>query len=118
MADTNQDDGVIESSVGTKENVTEIIPSDLSKSSALRMKAFTYKDDKDQRIYYGAIAEDLIERGLSNLVVEDGDGNLGVDYLSMLSLKAAQHDVSINSLEYNYLKLLKEVEELKKKIDR
>ena len=93
------------SDINLKENIASIGESDFEKVNNIDFKSFNFKADESKTKTYGVIAQDVQNAGLNEIVQVNGDGNLSVDYISLLILK-------IGSLE-NEIKKLKE--ELNKK---
>jgi hypothetical protein len=75
--------GVFSSSdVRLKTNIQEI-PRALDKINLIEGKSYTFKSDQDQQIHFGVIAQDL-QRLFPNLVRENEDGYLSVNYLELI----------------------------------
>lgn len=88
-----------------KDNIESICECDSEKLFNVDLKSFTMKDDKEGRKRYGVIAQDLEEAGLNELVYTNEESKLkAVDYTGLLILKVSQ--------------LEKEIEKLKKKLDK
>jgi hypothetical protein len=93
-----------------KENINDIVVEEYSKVDDVKFKSFNFKDDKDKNKVYGVIAQDVESAGLKELVHKDENGNLSVDYTSLLLLKIA-------SLEDTVSKLKKDIELLSEKVN-
>jgi hypothetical protein len=93
------------SDINLKENISDIGINDYEKVNNVNFKSFNFKADETKTKTYGVIAQDVQNAGLNEIVKENENGTLGVDYISLLILK-------IGSLE-NEIKKLKE--ELKNK---
>ena len=72
-----------------KENIMNVSREEINKASNVLAKSFNFKSDESKRKVYGVIAQDVQEVGLDELVHTDDNGNLGVDYTSLLLLKIA-----------------------------
>lgn len=72
-----------------KENIMNVSREEINKASNVLAKSFNFKSDESKRKVYGVIAQDVQEVGLNELVHTDENGNLGVDYTSLLLLKIA-----------------------------
>lgn len=92
-----------------KDNIEYVDMDDLSKARNIFFRSFNFKDDETKRKTYGVIAQEIIDAGLSELVHVKDDGMLGVDYISLLTLKLA-------SLEYINTTYGERIEELENKI--
>ena len=92
-----------------KENIEYINADDLNKARNIFFRSFDFKDDESKRKTYGVIAQEVNDAGLSELVHVKDDGMLGVDYISLLTLKLA-------SLEYINTTYGERIEELENKI--
>ena len=82
-----------------KENISLINEEDSKKSENVSLKEFNFKEDEDKVKHYGVIAQEVQEAGLDNLVKEDKDGKLSVDYISLLILKISQLENKVKELE-------------------
>ena len=82
-----------------KENISLINEEDRKKSENVSLKEFNFKEDEDKVKHYGVIAQEVQEAGLDNLVKEDKDGKLSVDYISLLILKISQLENKVKELE-------------------
>lgn len=89
-----------------KENIRPVSNDDINKIKNVELKSFQFKSDEHGTKKYGVIAQDVKNVGLDELVAKDSDGNLSVDYTSLLILKIAQ-------LEEMVGKLTKEIEDIK-----
>ena len=94
-----------------KENITNVSDDDLQKTKMIEPKSFNFKNDETKKKYFGFIAQDVERFGLSELVHVDKDGFKSVDYTSLLVLK-------VSYLEDLCNKLISEIEELNKKIEK
>lgn len=75
-----------------KENIQqipEVDPSIFQRIKEVKLSSFNFKDDKDKVRTYGTIAQDVQEAGFSELIYQNDDGYLAVDYTSLLILKTA-----------------------------
>ena len=72
-----------------KENIMNVSREEINKANNVLAKSFNFKSDESKRKVYGVIAQDVQEAGLDELVHTDDNGNLGVDYTSLLLLKIA-----------------------------
>ena len=82
-----------------KENVVSILDSDIESVKDIELKSYNFINDESKVQKFGVIAQDLEEKGLGNLVVEDKNGKKGVDYVSFLILKIAQLEKEIQELK-------------------
>lgn len=96
-----------------KENIKAIPYEDYHKVSSINLKSFNFKDDDTKTKTYGVIAQDLQAVGLDNIVHKDENNNLSVDYTSLLILKIADLENTINNLSEE-IKNLKGVEDKNK----
>jgi len=80
---------IYSSDIKLKENIKPIDVDKISKANKIKLKSFNFKDDEEKRETYGVIAQEVEEIGLNELVHLKKDGNLGVDYTSLLILKNA-----------------------------
>ena len=89
-----------------KENIVGITSDEIDKINTVNFKSFNFKDDETKTKVYGVIAQDVQNAGLDNLVHTSESGTLSVDYTSMLILKMASMERTINRLmdEINNLK--------------
>ena len=72
-----------------KENIMNVSREEINKASNVLAKSFNFKSDESKSKVYGVIAQEVQEAGLDELVHTDDNGNLGVDYTSLLLLKIA-----------------------------
>lgn len=72
-----------------KENIMNVSREEINKANNVLAKSFNFKSDESKRKVYGVIAQEVQEAGLDELVHTDDNGNLGVDYTSLLLLKIA-----------------------------
>ena len=88
-----------------KENISSISSDSIENAKKVNLKQFNFKDDESKRIVYGVIAQDVEAVGLNNLVHKDENGNLSVDYTSLLLLKIAnlEKDVEMLNTKINLL---------------
>lgn len=82
-----------------KENIFNINEKDIKKSENVSLKEFNFKKDEDKTKRYGVIAQEVQEAGLENLVKENEDGKLSVDYISLLILKVSQLEKTVKELK-------------------
>ena len=83
-----------------KQNIIDILDTDLYKISNIKFKEFEFKNESTKK--YGVIAQDLQEVGLNNLIKEiqaENESYLTVDYISLLCLKVSQLEQEINKLK-------------------
>ena len=82
-----------------KENISLINEEDSKNSEYVSLKEFNFKEDEDKVKHYGVIAQEVQEAGLYNLVKEDKDGKLSVDYISLLILKISRLENKVKELD-------------------
>lgn len=82
-----------------KENIEAINASDYEKASLVELKSFNFKNDGAKTKTYGVIAQTLKSVGLENIVHNDDEGNLSVDYISFLILRVAKLESQLKSME-------------------
>ena len=80
-----------------KENIINISNEDIEKARNIKFVSYNFKTDTTKR--YGAVAQDIEETGLTNLVNTDTNGKKTVDYISLLILKVEQLQKEINELK-------------------
>lgn len=83
-----------------KQNIIDILDTDLYKVSNIKFKEFEFKNESTKK--YGVIAQDLQEVGLNNLIKEvqtENKSYLTVDYISLLCLKVSQLEQEIKKLK-------------------
>jgi hypothetical protein len=90
------------SDMNLKENIASIGESDYEKVNNIDFKSFNFKSDELKTKTYGVIAQDVQNAGLNEIVKTNDEGNLSVDYISLLILK-------IGSLENEVKKLREEL---------
>ena len=73
-------------------------------TNKIKFKQFQFKDDHEEKIRYGVIAQD-IEKLAPQLVSKDSEGKLAVSYIDMLIAKIAEMDKKINKLQNEILEL-------------
>lgn len=100
---------IYSSDINLKENVEYVSEENLIKAKNILFRSFNFKDDDSKRKTYGVIAQEILAAGLDELVHVKEDGMLGVDYISLLTLKLA-------SLEYTNTLYGERIEELENKI--
>ena len=61
----------------------------MDKVDNINYKSYNFKNDENKNKIYGVIAQDVQEAGLNELVYTNEDGNLAVDYTSLMILKLA-----------------------------
>jgi len=108
-------DKTLYSDVNLKENIERIPSRILDRVFGVIFKKFNFKNDEEQRNYYGVIAQELQELGLDDVVVTDESGNLKVDYTSLLCIKCAQLSQELNILKHTCINLQDEINNLKEK---
>lgn len=91
-----------------KENISLISHNEMDKADFVDLISFNFKDDENKTKTYGVRAQNVQYAGLDEIIHEDENGNLNVDYISLLILKVA-------SLEEKVLRLTEELNELKEK---
>lgn len=89
-----------------KENIEAINASDYEKASLVELKSFNFKNDGAKTKTYGVIAQTLKSVGLENIVHNDDEGNLSVDYISFLILRVAKLESQLKSMEEKLNELL------------
>jgi hypothetical protein len=82
-----------------KENIEAINASDYEKAGLVELKSFNFKNDGAKTKTYGVIAQTLKSVGLENIVHNDDEGNLSVDYISFLILRVAKLESQLKSME-------------------
>lgn len=82
-----------------KNNVSPISDEDINNVANVELKSYKLNSDSSNRLRYGVIAQELEENNLSNLVIENGDGIKGVNYVSFLILKIKQLEREIEKLK-------------------
>jgi hypothetical protein len=89
-----------------KENIVSLKgnKSIFDKVADVDVVSFNFKDDENKNTKYGVIAQDVQKAGLDELVYEN-NGNLGVDYTSLLMLKIAYLENTIKNLTEKIEKL-------------
>lgn len=89
-----------------KENINSLKgnKSIFDKVADVDVVSFNFKDDENKNTKYGVIAQDVQKAGLDELVYES-NGNLGVDYTSLLMLKIAYLEDTIKNLTEKIEKL-------------
>jgi hypothetical protein len=89
-----------------KENIVSLKgnKSIFDKVADVDVVSFNFKDDENKNTKYGVIAQDVQKAGLDELVYEN-NGNLGVDYTSLLMLKIAYLEDTIKNLTEKIEKL-------------
>ena len=89
-----------------KENINSLKgnKSIFDKVADVDVVSFNFKDDESKNTKYGVIAQDVQKAGLEELVHES-NGNLGVDYTSLLMLKIAYLENTIKNLTEKIEKL-------------
>lgn len=83
-----------------KENISQID----SDRELPEFVSFYFKD-APEKIHYGVIAQDVVEKGYSELVNEKEDGYLTVDYTQLLCLAVDRLKKENNSLKERISKL-------------
>jgi uncharacterized small protein (DUF1192 family) len=81
-----------------KENIQSLASYDYSKADTIDFKVFNFKDDETKKKTYGVIAQDVQYAGLDEIVHHDDNGNLSVDYISLLILKLANMESKVRFL--------------------
>jgi hypothetical protein len=71
---------------------------DYNKVENVLFKSFNFKNDETKTKTYGVIAQEVQAAGLNEIVHKDNDGNLSVDYISLLILKIAKLEDKVNKL--------------------
>ena len=96
------------SDINLKENINSIDENVYNKVNDVEFKSFNFKDDEAKEKKYGVIAQDVQSAGLNELVHTAENGNLNVDYISLLILK-------LGSLENEVKQLKEELNNIKNK---
>ena len=86
------------SDVNLKENINNLNFKDYSKVENVAFKSFNFKNDETKAKTYGVIAQEVQAAGLNEIVHKENDGNLSVDYISLLILKIAELEDKVNKL--------------------
>lgn len=86
------------SDVNLKENINDLNFKDYNKVENVLFKSFNFKNDETKTKTYGVIAQEVQAAGLNEIVHKDNDGNLSVDYISLLILKIAKLEDKVNKL--------------------
>ena len=82
-----------------KDNIKDIDNESVEKVKGVVLKTFNYKSDASKRKMYGAIAQDVENAGLNELVYTDDKGVKSLDYTGLLLLKIAELENRIKELE-------------------
>lgn len=98
-----------------KENINTIERSDFKKVKTVPLRSFNLKSDRSKRKTYGVIAQEVQEAGLNELVHVREDGTLGVDYTSLLILRAAYLEDYCGYLNGKIAELENKIDEMQKK---
>lgn len=106
---------IYSSDMNLKENINDVERDDYLKAKHINAKSFNFKSDESKRKVYGVIAQDVQDVGLNNLVHTDEEGNLGVDYTSLLILKIAYLESLCNHLQGLYVDLNNKINEIENK---
>ena len=86
------------SDANSKENINDITFEDYHKVADVAFKSFNFKNDETKTKTYGVIAQDLQNVGLDNIVHKNEQGELSVDYISLLVLKIADLENKVKEL--------------------
>lgn len=89
-----------------KENIESINATDYEKAGLIDLKSFNFKNDETKTKTYGVIAQALKGVGLDNIVHNDDEGNLSVDYISFLILRIAKLESELKTMEGKLNELL------------
>lgn len=87
------------SDIRLKENIQSVSDTDITNVSNIEIRSFNFKSDESHTKRYGAIAQELEEKGLSNLVYEDSDGYKHIRYDEFNLLKIRMLEKQIEALE-------------------
>ena len=98
-----------------KDNIDYIERADFKKVKKVPLRSFSFKDDETKRKTYGVIAQEVQEAGLTELVHVKQDGTLGVDYTSMLILRAAYLEDYCGYLSGKLAELENKINQMQKK---
>ena len=71
----------------------------------VEIKQFNFVNDESKRITYGVIAQDVLNRGLDELVYTDGAGIHSVDYTSLMMLKIKFLENELEALKHKISQL-------------
>jgi len=82
-----------------KENIRDLTDHDLNVIEKINFKKFNFISDKTKKTTYGIIAQELLNRGLDNIVHVDDEGYYGVDYTSLFILEIANLKREIQRLK-------------------
>jgi len=82
-----------------KENIQSLLSMDAEKADEVHFKTFNFKDDETKTKTYGVIAQEVEGCGLNEIVHKDDNGNLSVDYISLLILKIANLENKVEELQ-------------------
>lgn len=81
-----------------KQDIEGISASKKEALSNIEFKEYAFKSSPDKK-HFGVIAQDLQEAGLTELLNEDSEGMLSVDYNSLFALKLAELDEAIKAVK-------------------
>lgn len=81
-----------------KQDIEGISASKKEALSNIEFKEYAFKSSPDKK-HFGVIAQDLQEAGLTELLNEDSEGMLAVDYNSLFALKLAELDEAIKAVK-------------------
>jgi hypothetical protein len=98
-----------------KDNIDYIERADFKKVKKVPLRSFSFKNDETKRKTYGVIAQEVQEAGLTELVHVKQDGTLGVDYTSMLILRAAYLEDYCGYLSGKLAELENKINQMQKK---
>lgn len=82
-----------------KSGIRGIGRAEADKARNVRMSRFRLKGDRERRLRYGVVAQELEDAGLGCLVSEDSRGVKSVDYTALLCLKTAMLERRVAELE-------------------
>ena len=88
-----------------KENIERADFGKVYDAHDVEIKQFNFKNDESKRMTYGVIAQDVINRGLGELVYTDENGLLSVDYTSLMILKIKYLENEIEGLKHRLSQL-------------
>ena len=105
-----------------KENISLVTDDEMDRVANINYKSYNFKNDENKSKIYGVIAQDVQDAGLNELVYTNEDGNLAVDYTSLMILKLA-HLRKVNdnlvaymsNVDYRIAQLEKRIKELEEK---
>jgi hypothetical protein len=95
-----------------KENIQEANFDKKIAANNVIIREFNFKDDPNKGKVYGIIAQELEEKGLSDIVYLKEDGHKAVDYTSLSMLKIAYLENENKILRHEIRKLADRISKL------